>query len=283
MLTLKNVSSEPVANVQLNAVIRRVGETEEWGGAFQKVDRQRRHSAGRQHQTYRAAVEPRIHWHRTARADAEEQPVRRRPRPGVRQARRQSVDEAGRVANRARDAHSVALRAFARHTPLSKGGSVRSTRAAIIVANVIGGGILFTPPQVAAMVPHPVLVSLDVGRRRRARVLRRDGVRRAGGAAAARGRRIRLSARGVRTARRLHDRVDVVRRRVRRRDGRERDLSRCSCSIVSFPASANSTPFFVDPASVRAADVLASHAAGDRARSGCSRSCTFAASARAAS
>ena len=36
-LTLKNVSSEPVANVQLNAVIRRVGETEEWGGAFMKV------------------------------------------------------------------------------------------------------------------------------------------------------------------------------------------------------------------------------------------------------
>jgi hypothetical protein len=36
-LTLKNVSSQPVANVQLNAVIRRVGETEEWGGAFQKV------------------------------------------------------------------------------------------------------------------------------------------------------------------------------------------------------------------------------------------------------
>jgi hypothetical protein len=37
MLTLKNVSRDPVANVQLNAVIRRVGETEEWGGAFQKV------------------------------------------------------------------------------------------------------------------------------------------------------------------------------------------------------------------------------------------------------
>jgi hypothetical protein len=36
-LTLKNVSREEVANVQLNAVIRRVGETEEWGGAFQKV------------------------------------------------------------------------------------------------------------------------------------------------------------------------------------------------------------------------------------------------------
>src|SRR3989442_13626550 len=28
--------------------------------------------------------------------------------------------------------------------------------AAIIVSNVIGGGILFTPPQVAAAVPHPL-------------------------------------------------------------------------------------------------------------------------------
>ena len=37
MLTLKNISGEPVANVQLNAVIRRAGETEEWGGAFTKV------------------------------------------------------------------------------------------------------------------------------------------------------------------------------------------------------------------------------------------------------
>jgi hypothetical protein len=36
-LALKNVGPEPVANVQLNAVIRRLGETEEWGGAFRKV------------------------------------------------------------------------------------------------------------------------------------------------------------------------------------------------------------------------------------------------------
>jgi hypothetical protein len=28
------VSSEPVSLVQVNAVVRRVGETEEWGGAF---------------------------------------------------------------------------------------------------------------------------------------------------------------------------------------------------------------------------------------------------------
>ncbi len=37
MLTLKNTSGDHVANVQLNAVIRRVGESEEWGGAFMKV------------------------------------------------------------------------------------------------------------------------------------------------------------------------------------------------------------------------------------------------------
>jgi hypothetical protein len=37
MLTLKNVSGDTVSNVQLNAVIRRVGESDEWGGAFQKV------------------------------------------------------------------------------------------------------------------------------------------------------------------------------------------------------------------------------------------------------
>src|SRR5580765_8726638 len=37
MLTLKNVSKEPVKLVQLNAVIRRVGETEEWGGAYSRA------------------------------------------------------------------------------------------------------------------------------------------------------------------------------------------------------------------------------------------------------
>ena len=112
MLTLKNVSSEPVANVQLNAVIRRVGRDRRVGRRLQEGHRHRRHSAGRQHETYRASIQPRIHWHRAARADAEEQPVRRRSGPGVRQARRQPVDEARRVAHRARLAHPVALRAF---------------------------------------------------------------------------------------------------------------------------------------------------------------------------
>ena len=37
ILTLKNAGDEPISNVQLNAVIRRVGETEEWGGAYVKV------------------------------------------------------------------------------------------------------------------------------------------------------------------------------------------------------------------------------------------------------
>jgi hypothetical protein len=37
ILTLKNAGGDPISNVQLNAVIRRVQETEEWGGAYVKV------------------------------------------------------------------------------------------------------------------------------------------------------------------------------------------------------------------------------------------------------
>jgi hypothetical protein len=36
-IRLKNVSPQKVALVQLNAVIRRVGETEEWGGAYTRA------------------------------------------------------------------------------------------------------------------------------------------------------------------------------------------------------------------------------------------------------
>ena len=101
-------------------------------------------------------------------------------------------------------------------------GSVRFDAAAIIVSNVIGGGILFTPPQVAASVPNPVVVPGDVGGRRRARLRRRDGVRGAGGAAAARRRRVRLPARRLRPAGGVSDRLDVVRRRLLRRDRGQR-------------------------------------------------------------
>lgn len=37
MLKLKNASSEKVTQVQLNAVIRRVGESDEWGGAYTRA------------------------------------------------------------------------------------------------------------------------------------------------------------------------------------------------------------------------------------------------------
>ena len=70
--------------------------------------------------------------------------------------------------------------------------------AGIIVANVIGGGILFFPPWIAANTPQHLALSLDVGGRRVSRVLRRDGLRGAGGAAAAGRRRVRLPARSLR-------------------------------------------------------------------------------------
>ena len=37
ILTLKNVSDQPINLVSLNAVVRRSGETEEWGGAYVKL------------------------------------------------------------------------------------------------------------------------------------------------------------------------------------------------------------------------------------------------------
>jgi hypothetical protein len=36
-LTVKNISKAPVTSVQLNAVFRRIGETEEWGGAYVQI------------------------------------------------------------------------------------------------------------------------------------------------------------------------------------------------------------------------------------------------------
>lgn len=38
-LKLRNVSSEPIARVQINAVFRRVGETQEWDSHFVRGDR----------------------------------------------------------------------------------------------------------------------------------------------------------------------------------------------------------------------------------------------------
>ena len=59
--------------------------------------------------------------------------------------------------------------------------------AAIIVSNVIGGGILFTPPQIAESVPHAWLF-LSTGSSAAARVRGCDGVCGARGAAATCGR-----------------------------------------------------------------------------------------------
>ena len=125
--------------------------------------------------------------------------------------------------------------------------------AAIIVSNVIGGGILFTPPLVAAMVPHPWRFLAVWAGRRRARVRRRDGLRGAGGAAAARRRRVRLPARGVRPAGRVPDRVDVVRRRLLRRDRRQRRRAAPLYLGRFVPGAADATPLLHDADPVRAA------------------------------
>ena len=92
--------------------------------------------------------------------------------------------------------------------------------ATIVISNVVGGGIFFIPVMVARARAERLGDAERLARRRRARVRGRDGLRGARDAAAARGRRIRLPARGVRPARRVSHRLDVVRRRILRRDRR---------------------------------------------------------------
>ena len=85
--------------------------------------------------------------------------------------------------------------------------------------------------------------------RRRARVCRRDGLRRAGGAAAARGRRVRLPARRVRTGRGVSHRLDVVRRRLLRRHRRQRRRARrLHRSLRSGRRRSHAAPDDSDPA-----------------------------------
>ena len=71
-------------------------------------------------------------------------------------------------------------------------------------------------------------------RRRPARVRRRDGLRRTGGGAAACGRRVRLPARRLRSARGVSHRLDVVHRRFLRRDRRQRRRRSPTTSAGSF-------------------------------------------------
>ena len=59
--------------------------------------------------------------------------------------------------NHRADSNAAALRLRRPSRRRSHDASARIDAAAIIVSNVIGGGILFTPPQVAASVPNPWL------------------------------------------------------------------------------------------------------------------------------
>ena len=108
--------------------------------------------------------------------------------------------------------------------------------------------------------------SWRLGRRRRARVRRRDGLRGAGGAAAARRRRVRLPARRLRPAGGVPDRLDVVRRRLLGRDRGQRGRPRGVCRPVR-PGRQRRHAALRGAAAARAADVLAADDAWRSARS----------------
>ena len=140
--------------------------------------RQRERAADRSHRDglYRGSAA-------VARADAPAQAVSGHPRRHLREAQLVATGfELGRfdgiatnsspARQAARSPAAAAAPAVAEPpppapSPRSSGGSGPLDAAAIIVSNVIGGGILFTPPQVAAAVPHAWLFSRRLGRRRR--------------------------------------------------------------------------------------------------------------------
>ena len=131
--------------------------------------------------------------------------------------------------------------------PCSNGGSARSTRPRSSSPTSSAAASSSRRRSRRAPFPSRAGSCSTWVRRRRARVCGRDGLRRTGGAAAARRRRVRLPARRVRPARRLPDRLDVVRRRVLRRHRHQRRRARRSTSAASFPARRTATPFLAVP------------------------------------
>ena len=133
--------------------------------------------------------------------------------------------------------------------------------AAIIVSNVIGGGILFTPPQVAAAVPNPYMF---LGTWVAGGLLAFAGAMAYAELAALRpragGEYVYLRAAFGRLAAFLTG-LDVVRRRLLRRHRRERGRPRVLRRPVHPGGRTIRRRCFVIPLPLRAADVLAP---GDR-------------------
>jgi hypothetical protein len=104
---IQNVSQEPIENVQINAVFRRVNEAEAWGDRLVRGVGDDGLAAGA---TGRALVVRSergytVHRHRAPAADAEEQQFRRHQGRAVRQARLAHLGEDGGVPDRSRSDH----------------------------------------------------------------------------------------------------------------------------------------------------------------------------------
>ena len=97
-----------------------------------------------------------------------------------------------------------------------------------VLGSVIGSGIFLTTGVMAAALPSPDAAPRRLGRRRRDRAERRPDLRGDGRDVSQVGRRLRLPARGVRSADRVPLRLggaaDLLQRRHRRRRGRLRRL-----------------------------------------------------------
>ena len=171
-LKLQNVSDESISRVQVWAVFRRANEDKTWGEHFVRAIGAEGLDPGKTGGALVLRSTLGLHRRAAAGADAAEPRVRRRQGQRVRQARLAHVDQDGRVHRRPPPArsppNSAAPRRDATYNPAvptqtpSSSAPVLERRlspfdaAAIIVANVIGGGILFRSPAVAAAIPDAI-------------------------------------------------------------------------------------------------------------------------------
>src|SRR5207249_2425020 len=119
--------------------------------------------ARRDHQAPDPHLQPWLHRHRASPRHPEELSLHRRESRGVREIRPQPMEAAGRISNRTA-ARQLVSTAPARVPDLTGGVLERRLgpldAAAIVVSNVIGGGIFFVPMIVAQLVPSGPAIML---------------------------------------------------------------------------------------------------------------------------
>ena len=154
--TVKNLSQQELVSLQMMASFFRVNDTSsEWGNNLVKAAGSAGLAPGATTPSVDDSIAARLYRHRAARGHAEEFTLRRCHGQAGREVRGHSVDARQRGAYRAAARHAMkssTARASAATSPSLERRLGPFDAAAIVVSNVIGGGILFVPIIVAGLI-----------------------------------------------------------------------------------------------------------------------------------